>query len=396
MNSVLMQNKLFRIEKIVLKDLLAFSLWASNHLAFKDALPISPARTVSQINNPYGDPDDIALLVAYYGQRCVGYFGLMPGLLYHHGHYSKIYYASTFFVSPEMRSKGLGYLILKELKNLKIDIVLTGMTKSAKRIYDRIGFKELGNLTHYQLRINRINLLNAFFSNRSSTLTKSYDKPARIFSLLNRAENLIYGLSKKVFYIWLINLDKITERQLYYKEVKQIKAELFSSKSLKSPYGFVRECRIVNWMLKYPWILSSSEGKNTVRNYFFSSVREFFKYIALEIFSADRKTVKGFLVISVSRHKGKTVIKVLDFSIHPDDIELVGFLILTYAKKFLADLVEYPVEIENYFRKKQLFGPLIKKRKRLYLFQPKSDESPLAAAAGNIVLTYCDSDTAFT
>jgi hypothetical protein len=38
----------------------------------------------------------------------------------------------------------------------------------------------------------------------------------------------------------------------------------------------------------------------------------------------------------------------------------------------------------------------LKKKKRQYLFYPKSHDSPLARLAEKIELNYCDSDTAFT
>ncbi len=390
-----MPNHLIKIEKIYLKDLKGFIQKALSDPAFKEVLPISKRRAFSQTNNPYGHPDDIALLVAYFDKRCVGYFGLVPGLLHQGGRSWKVYYASTFLVSPDMRSKGLGHLILNELINLKVDIVLTGMTKSAKRTYDRIGFKTLGNLKHYQLRLMRINFLNAFFAGIYDALENRLPKLANIIPLMKKMEGFIYRLSKRLLYGWVLYRKKNIKKAFCFSQVNEIKKEFFKPRPFNASSGFIRKIEAVNWMLKHPWIVSSSGEDKPAENYFFSSVRDVFKYVALEIYSADPKTAKGFLILSVSRHKNKTVVKLLDFSIPSVDLEWAVFLTLQYAQSYLADLIEYPVEVENYFRKIWPLRPLIKRRKRLYLFQPKSGESPLNAAAKNISLNYCDSDTAF-
>jgi hypothetical protein len=281
------------------------------------------------------------------------------------------------------------------LVKLEVDIVFTGMTKSAKQAYDQIGFKTLGNLKHYQLRLMRINLLNPFFEGIYDALENRLPKLANIIPLMKKMEGFVYRLSKRLLYGWVLYRKKNIQKGLCFNEVNEIKKEFFKSRPFNASSGFVRGIEAVNWMLKYPWIASSSEEDKPAENYFFSSVRDVFKYVALEICSADPKTGKGFLILSVSRYKNKTVVKLLDFSIPSMNLEWAVFLTLQTAQKYLADIVEYPVEVESYFRKIGSLRPLIKRKKRLYLFQAKSDESPLNAAAENIVLNYCDSDTTF-
>jgi hypothetical protein len=43
-----------------------------------------------------------------------------------------------------------------------------------------------------------------------------------------------------------------------------------------------------------------------------------------------------------------------------------------------------------------LLKPLLKRQTRLFMFYPKSIDSPLALSKENIALNYCDGDTAFT
>ncbi|MFC1829598.1 GNAT family N-acetyltransferase, partial [Thermodesulfobacteriota bacterium] len=56
--------------------------------------------------------------MAYQGNDCVGYHGLLPGMLLIDGQLSKVYWATAFFVSPEIRGKGVGKRLLGEIKKL--------------------------------------------------------------------------------------------------------------------------------------------------------------------------------------------------------------------------------------------------------------------------------------
>ncbi|UCF95239.1 MAG: hypothetical protein JSW39_14165 [Desulfobacterales bacterium] len=107
--------------------------------------------------------------------------------------------------------------------------------------------------------------------------------------------------------------------------------------------------------------------------------------------------MKGFLVLSISRNKSKTVVKILDFYFrNPADCKIAGFLALRYAHDFLADRIEFPVALEFFFKSHPLLSWLIKKQERLYLFHPHCQDSPLARSVGDIDFNYCDADTAFT
>jgi len=388
-----LQTDSIRIEKIMLKDLYGFSRRALRDPVFEDVLPITPARAFSQSKNPHGAPDDCVLLVAYADKRCVGYSGLVPGLFHHHDGLSKIYYASTFFISPAMRSKGIGQLMLNELKHLKVDIIFTGMTQSAKRAYDRIGFKKLGSLPFFQLRIEKINRFHPFWSAVFDALTSRQGCFEKFVFYLKQIESFFYRLSKMTWYRRVLNQYK--NEKFLIRAVNQISSETEAARPARTEPEFIRGVEIVNWMLKHPWIRSSAEGEKKVKNYFFSSSRDFFKFFALEIYAADQKSLKGFLVLSVSRQRNRTVIKLLDFLIPAAELDWIGLAALRHARKFLADRIEFPAEMAFFFSQNRRLKPLLKRRKRLYLYQPQGDQSPLKKAAGKITLNYCDSDIAF-
>ncbi len=429
-----MKRQLARISIVRIRDLASFASKALAGPAFKGVMPISPARALSQSRNPYASAEDPALLVAFADGRCVGYFGLVPGKLANADRFFKIYFASTFFIAPEYRNRGIGALILKELKNLNIDVVLTGMTKSAKRTYDSAGFKELGNLTYYQLRLEKLHVLtfpgetseqgpaagcresspvwkisflirslttrlvtgNAHAGTvQSGLLIPSHEK-TRLGRMLLWADDWLYRCLKKLFY--RLNLSPITDRQsaYHFKRTARIDAKRFSTRASAAPVAFYRGAEALNWMLEYPWIVSSGPESFKMANYFFTSVRDFFKYIVFEIFTAKSKQAIGFAIFSISSRKSRTLIKLLDYYLpQAADIQVIGKLLITCARKFQADTVEYPAALAPCFMRHRSLRPFIKKRRRLYMIHTRTGRSPLAAGAGDIVLNHCDSDIAF-
>ena len=161
--------------------------------------------------------------------------------------------------------------------------------------------------------------------------------------------------------------------------------------------AFFRGAEAVNWMLKYPWVVSRSDTITDMPNYYFSGVREIFRYVAIEISSDRARLPKGFLVLSISHKKEKTRVKILDFHFNDSaDCEIAVYLALKYAKAFLADRIEYPGNLEPFFKKTIGFKKLTKKQRRSYMFYPASSHSPLAKYRDKIAFNYCDGDTAFT
>lgn len=365
------------IKTVKLEYLSEFASQTLSDQKYKETAPISLIRAFAQTRNPLGDPEDAALVVAYDAGKCVGYHGLLPGYLHDGSSFSKVYWLVTFFVKPSYRGKGLGKQLVEEIQKAGVDLVTTGITKGAEGVYRAAGFKQLGELAYRQLRLERMPFLNSFHQGK---------------------DTWIYRLTKRILYSLVLRRTRSIEEKLKYKMVEQLNPQLISQANLHSSYPvFSRDVQTVNWMLAHRWVVSSNEAQKDVENYFFSRVREIFKIIALEIYSAKENVYKGFIVLSVSRKKGKTVIKILDFYFHePNDYPIGSYLGLKFAKAYLADRLEYPAQLSDYYQRQPLLKGLIKNKKRLYLYYPGSADSPLAVKASKIEMNYCDGDTGFT
>ena len=102
-----MKEDKISIEKIKCKEIYNFARNALGQPSYQAAAPISLRRALSQSNNPYSRPDDTALLVALQDGRCVGYQGILPGLLCHNGEFKRVHWSTAFFVSADYRGKGV-------------------------------------------------------------------------------------------------------------------------------------------------------------------------------------------------------------------------------------------------------------------------------------------------
>ncbi len=393
-----LEQKQIRIEAIRKKDLYEFAMGIPEKPEFSAVAPISLLRAGSQVMNPYAKDDDIVLFVAYQGDRCIGYHGLLPGLLKTAGGFSKINWSTAIFVSPHFRGHGIMGRLFSRIKTLNEDFVVTGMNAQARTFYKRLGLNRLGQLFYFQLFLERLNVFGTFCRKFLSFLERRGIQSPKYLSISDRLAEKIYSIQKNIFYRMLITREIEKVNDIRYREVDQItKVTRNTEKFNNSVSGFYRGVEVINWMIKHPWIVSSDDIQEDIRKYYFSTMRETFKYIALEIFSKKEESFKGYLVLSVSKKETRTVVKMLDFYFeNPKDCCTAFILTIKYAHAFLADQVEFPDDPAMHFKRSVLFKHLVKKKDRLYLYFPGTESSPLSAGPGHIAFNYCDGDTPFT
>ena len=392
-----MKDDHIKIEKIKVKDICDFASSAPGLSPYQTVVPISMRRALSQVKNPYARPDDVALLVAYSADRCVGYHGLLPCLLKHGDTLHRVHWATAFYVAPEFRGRKIGRRLLEEIKNLKIDFIVPQMTESAERAYRNTGYQDLGCLTFFQLRVDRLDVLGTLFSTATSYLEKIMSPSAPLITYLSRLHRAIYRSAKSVFYRTAIKDQREVEGRFKWNGVDRIDESGWRPGAGHSNRpSFFRGIEAVNWMLQYPWVVSKTPGLKKTKNYYFSEARDIFQYTAIEVCHPAEGNPAGFMVFSVSHKKEKTRIKLLDFRLkNTEDVQIIGYLILKYAAKFRADCIEYPDYLAGYFQSLPWTKKLIKRQTRLYLFHPSGNGSPLAVSKDKILFDVCDGDTAF-
>lgn len=102
------KSEKIRLEKIKIKDLIEFTKKYNENKSEDDLAIISEQRALAHFHNPNADENDTGLILAYKENICVGYLGLMPGIVEIRGIYKKTYFPSTWLVSDKVRGQSVG------------------------------------------------------------------------------------------------------------------------------------------------------------------------------------------------------------------------------------------------------------------------------------------------
>ena len=345
--------------------------------------PLPPARGRSQARNPYADPDDIGLLVAYRGERCVGYLSIMPGLLRLSGRDVKFVWGSSWYVLPEFRRSRVAFLLARKVME-RYDIIATHLSPAAEKVLRGLKFREMGILTYHVLKTKRaaqplvlLRLWRDFLAGKTP--------PGKTQRFLDR-------LIKKFAYAFIFYTLRLP-RDYSLKKVDRIEDNRIAP---TLPPAFRRGAEIINWMMSYPWIEAAPrEGED--RDYYFSHRRDYFRYLAFEVYSPDRKEYRGLVVLSVSSSRGKVILKVLDhYFIKPEDRRFILPIAARQAAACRADEIILPEIVLASLKRPFIFRSLSSRRRQVYLYHPRDEESPSLDLLKQVKLNYHDGESAFT
>lgn len=277
------------IRRVRLEELEDFARSSLVDPAFSQVAPISLVRARAQANNPLADPEDLALVVAFDGDRCIGYHGVLPGYLNTSTGRSKIYWLVTFYLDPDYRGRGCGKQLVQAIQETGIDLVATGLTKGAVGVYRSLGFSELGELPFGQLRVDRLQL-----ANRAKAGTGMH-------RLLRRVDAWYYLLAKKSLYGFACRESRIPKhRRPEAFEWQPPERRQSRSGQPGRASSFERGPATIGWMLQYPWIVSRDDTGEDVKNYYFSRVRDRFEFVVLELAGRDGTPTEEFAILSLS------------------------------------------------------------------------------------------------
>ena len=389
-----------RIERVKLKELQTLAASAVDGTVSGTFIPITKHRALAMTHNPFAEPDDVAMLLARQGDRNVGYFGVMPVMLQHDGKLNKVHWLTTWAVAPEFLGKGLGSQLIEAALALDVDLAIVG-SKPARRVSAKYGFHELKALEYVQLDFGVAGRYNPL-----SLLLRLLRKLASVVRLRLPIESLDRAFEKffEAIFGWLVRPILLssalvrTESQLQgirFEEVMRVQPPKFEEPD-KTQTGFYRDHRVVNWMLEYPWVLSTGESESEHLNYGFTDARDGFKISAWQLFSTDGK-VLGYVCFHSSRLRRRTIVKVLDavFSDGSNAGRLLA-IALRFARQKGAALIEGPAALAEPVNGSSLERMLVIYRHRTCQVHPRSADSPMAQAWPSIEQTYCDGDMAFT
>jgi GNAT superfamily N-acetyltransferase len=387
------------IKRIKIKDLVPF---AENYLrtaTSESMIPITLQRAIAHAHNPYADGEDVGLLVAYQGDELVGYFGIMPVLLSNHAVLDKVYWFTTWLVSPKLRGKSVGSLLMKDALSIGQDYLIVG-SSSARKVCRRFGFEEFEPLTYYEMDVSGVKRMNPLTWGMRAARKALHPFGGKVV-ITNRAtawvdrlggkvtKPLVYQLLKRSFHADL--------SEIHFEQVDEVRAETPAQKANLPEVLLYRGPQIVNWMLRFPWVTEPGHSPTEHLPFYFSDVRDIFRYIALEVFTGQSKDYSGYVVLSVSKMREHLELKVLDVCLSRQaDHRYVLPLALKFAHRYRADTILLPAWVVESVQKRFWAKITLHKKQRTTQCFPKGAHSPLAQAWQAIELNYCDGDMAFS
>ena len=223
-------------------------------------IPITLHRALAMSKNPYADPDDVALLVAYYGEEVIGYFGIMAVMVRHDRELHKAQWFTTWMVSMNYLGRGVGSMLMQAALDLEQDYFIVG-SKPARRVCDKFGFHRL---PPYEFTVIDFRLAARF--NPITLLLRGLRKVFRLVGVkfniakVNKIvalpfERLLGRLVRRI----LISMTLLRTTKglpaFRYKVEDEVHTPVQDEVDDKSATVLIRGDEVVNWMLEYPWVV---------------------------------------------------------------------------------------------------------------------------------------------
>jgi hypothetical protein len=393
-----MSDDEIKIERIKIKDLVDFAHRVIDTAVEGQFIPITLQRAEAHAHNPFADPQDVALLVATQGGQVVGFFGIMPICLKLDQQYHKVRWFSTWRVTPNLRGKSLGSLLMKEALALQEDFMIVG-AGPARKVCRRFGFWEHSPLVYYQLDLTGMGKLNpaVWIMRILRRLLRPLKVRLPIENRFTRATASLLSPVMRRLFTGLVNRSQRHKKDFYQaQEVEFVRPETPVQLANLAAVQFWRGAEVVNWMLRYPWVLAPRQSPTERMDFYFSDVRKTFKNVAVELASPGNE-YQGYVVFQITSSQNRIEVKTLDVSLAASaDQGFILPLTLRYARQYHASLISLPEAAVEDFRKTHLGKMLLLRRERIYQCMPRSQDSPLAQAWERITFTFSDGDMPFS
>jgi len=292
-------------------------------LAERENIPISRHRAMSYSANPRSSAHDVVLYLAYKDEKLIGYRTVLPDYLFVGDQQVRAGWLSGNWVHKDFRRQGIAMLLLDEAcKDWNSNLLFTNYALESKAVYDKSGkFDLLKSVKgrRFYLRPS----LSLLLPPRYSFFKKSYFA-LKIFDFLLGLVNPIPLLTK------MIPLGSKVEFEYLSRPENEV-SEMFEYVCSATP---TRRSRFeLQWILRFPWLVSSPLGDRIGKKYYFSSSPLRFCQSIVKVFNNDN--LVGFILFNMNGAK----LTVPYTSFNPEESKLMAKVILLHAIKFKSSII---------------------------------------------------------
>jgi hypothetical protein len=392
----IMGSAAVRIEIVTVREMASVACAKLEAMGPSQMVPVTRRGALSCAHNPYADDKDVGLLLAYAGECCIGYLGLLPCLLKVDENLHKVYFLSQWYVDPAYRKTAAGALLLMRVLGLKYDLVMTGFSPEAEKVFQTKTFTKMAPLTFSMLHVDALNMLGVPFYTMGKLAERMGWRAEWLFHVVKCARGFLYPSLKRFLYISVLNGCRRELETIDIEPLERIEEDdVVSSSKTKERPGFYRGMDALNWMLEYPWYTEKEAGATA--EYYFGEFRKLFRYLAVRVRDKASGERIGTVVMSVVWKNEFTVMTVLDLNVaRPERMPSIAAAVLQYAGEYQADRVFLPRLLAPFVGTSLLLRRLLVDQNRGYYCCPKREGSALAPALDSIELRIEDGDCAFS
>lgn len=327
-------------------ELLQGSLWSKN------VFPITKQRVLSYINNPNADGNDVVLFVAYHKDTIIGYIGVLPDRIYLSEVEHKIAWATSWWVDPSHRYVGTGGFLLLTVLNHHI-LATSRSTEDAEKVFSA------SNRIFPMRKVAGIELIVRCCSNH--LIPKKFPKLNWLRPVLTCIDRLVNVFGDLRLFFWRQKNAAYKTASIEFITELDEQTDQFIRDHRRNELS-TRNAKELNWIMKYPWIISSPVADKTVKKYFFSSVSNRFFYLNIKVYDTN-DTMTGFLMLKVKNNTMTIPYLYCDPSALTPILYLIGFLI---CEMNIDIFTTYNIDIMNNFDQIRL--PFLYKKNRINLY----------------------------
>ena len=259
-------------------------------------IPITPQRAVSNIYNPNGDKDDKVLFLAYDDDKFIGYLGALSDKFIINNVYVKVAWLSCMWIDKNYRGQGIAVKLLNHASQIwNSNLLITNYIPVSRKTFEKTGrfteFKSIQGLRGYL----RFNLAEIILMKKPGLNGIKW-----LFLLFDFLANLINDL-RLAFWKAAMNISRIKIEYLH--EIDNETAQFISQRSKNNLSQ--KSKTVMDWIKKYPWVLSTPFKDEMSRRYEFSAVSGNFNQLFIKIVNNENKIV-AFLMLTVHGRHLKT------------------------------------------------------------------------------------------
>jgi len=256
-------------------------------------IPISRHRAMSHINNPRLDDSDIIMYLAYDDTQLIAYRGILADWFFIDGKPVKFGWLSCNWVLPSLRRQGIASQLLDlAYADWGNRLMFTNYAPESKAVYDKSGAfgllrSNIGLRCFLRFSITEILTRKKPALKKISFLFKIVDAALNIPNDLFNSHKISKQSTHDIKFEWITHFDK--ELTGF---IEQRNENLFTHRTVNE----------LQWILKYPWLLTAPVDDNYNYRYYFSATAKRFHLLCAKIYDQENH-LQGFMMLGINGDK---------------------------------------------------------------------------------------------